>query len=89
MHALRRPLSASLYYWRTLLLVSCVGFALAATFRDEIVLMLGTLACTFVFSGYEHRRWLSVPPHFRMGDILLRVALALCVTYALGERVIR
>lgn len=88
MQTLRRPLLAPLYYWRTLILVLCVGLFLAEMFRDQIVLMLGTLACAFVFSGYEHRRWLCMTLHFRMGDILLRVILALSVTYSLGQRMI-
>jgi hypothetical protein len=86
---LRRPLFVPLHYWRTILLVSCVGLFMAAAFRDEIAVMLCTLASAFAFTGYERRRWVSVSPHFLMGDILLRLSLALSVTYWFAQHMAR
>ena len=84
MHSIRgRLLFVPLYYWRTILLASCAAIAVAAVFRDPLVLMLSTLACAFVFMGYEHRRWISVSAHFLMGDILFRVCLVLLLAYRL------
>jgi hypothetical protein len=85
MQILRRPLFVSLHYWRTILLVSSVGLIVAQAFHDEVAVLLCTLACAFVFTGYERRRWITVSPHFQMGDILLRLSLALSLTYWLAQ----
>ena len=84
MHIFRRPLFVPLHYWRTILLASCVGMLVAGAFRDEVAVMLCTLACAFVFMDYERRRWISVSSHFQMGDILFRLGLALSLTYGLA-----
>jgi uncharacterized membrane-anchored protein len=89
MQILRRSLFVPLHYWRTILLVSCVGLFVAQTFRDEFAVLLCTLACAFVFTDYERRRWLSMSSHFHMGDILLRVSLSLSLTYLLTQHMAR
>ncbi|HKE95443.1 MAG TPA: hypothetical protein VKB34_14110 [Povalibacter sp.] len=85
MQILRRSLIAPLHYWRTILLVSCVGFFVTEMFRDELAVMLCTTVCAFVFAGYERRRWISVSSDFHMGDVLMRLSLALAVTYWLSH----
>jgi hypothetical protein len=89
MQLLRRPLFVPLHYWRTILLASSVGLFVAETFPDEVAVMLCTLASAFAFTGYERRRWISVSPHFQMGDILLRLSLALSLTYWLVQHTAR
>jgi uncharacterized membrane-anchored protein len=89
MQILRRSLFVPLHYWRTILLVSCVGLFVAEAFRDEVAVMLCTLACAFVFTDHERRRWISVSPHFQMGDILLRLSLALSLSYWLAQHIAR
>jgi uncharacterized membrane-anchored protein len=86
MQSLRRSLFVPLHYWRTILLVSSVGLFMAAAFRDEAAVMLCTIACAFVFTDYERRRWIHVSPHYQMGDILLRLSLALSLTYWLAQK---
>ncbi len=78
-----RSLCAALGYWRTILLVLSVGSVVAALFRDAIAVLLATLACAFVFSAYEHRRWISMPPDLLVGGITLRLTFAFASTYLL------
>jgi uncharacterized membrane-anchored protein len=85
MHLLRLPLFVPQHYWRSILLVSTVGLLVAATFRNEVAVMLCSLACAFVFMDYERRRWISVSSHFHTGDILFRLCLALTSTYVFAS----
>ena len=72
------------HYWRTILLASSVALLVAVVFHNPFALLLCTLAAAFVFIDYERRRWLSVSPQFRMGDVLFRISLVLLLTYQLG-----
>lgn len=78
-----RSLRAPLYYWRTILLVLIVGSVVAMLFRDAIAVLFSALACAFVFSPYERRRWISMPADLLAGDIVLRLAFAFASTYVL------
>ena len=89
MQILFRPLFVPQHYWRTLLLVSCAGLLAAEVFRNDVVVLCCTVACAFVFIRYERRRWLSVSSRFQMGDILLRLSVALSFTYWLTQHMNR
>jgi len=89
MQSFRRSLFVPLHYWRTILLVACVAVFVAEAFRDSLAVMLCALASAFVFTGYERRHWIRVPPHFQMGDILLRLSLALSPAYWLAQHMAR
>ena len=78
-----RSLSAPLRYWRTVLLVLIVGSVVAALFRDAIAVLFSALACAFVFSTYERRRWIVMPREMLAGDVALRLAFAFAMTYVL------
>lgn len=78
-----RSLCALLRYWRTVLLVLIVGSIVAALFRDAIAVLFSALACAFVFSAYERRRWIQMPNDLLVGDIALRLAFAFASTYVL------
>jgi len=80
---LSRTLFAPLHYWRTVLLVPIVGLSIAILFRDATAVLFSTLACAFVFSGYERRRWIVVPPQVRVVAMVLRLSFAFAVTYVL------
>jgi uncharacterized membrane-anchored protein len=83
MQTLRYSRFAPLNYWRTIVLVMVVGFVIAAAFADQLAVLLGTLAAAFAFSAYERRRWISVSAQQRLGDAVLRLSLAMAVSYVL------
>jgi hypothetical protein len=87
MQTLRHPRFAPLNYWRTILLVVIVGFVVAVAFADQLAVLLSTLAAAFAFSAYERRRWISEPAHQRLGDAVLRLSLAMSVSYLLTNAI--
>ncbi|MBB6096041.1 hypothetical protein HNQ60_004932 [Povalibacter uvarum] len=80
MQTLLRPLVAPAAYWRTLLLVPSVGLLVDTVFQDRLAVLLSTLACAFIFRGYERRRWIHAPAEFLSGDVILRLGLVFVVT---------
>jgi hypothetical protein len=82
---LLRSLIAPLHYWRTILLVMFVGVLVSNLFGDALVLLLSTLVSAFVFSAYEHRRWIVMPADLRAGDFVVRLGLALAATYVFSS----
>lgn len=81
---LRRSMVVPLHYWRTVLLVLCAGFTVSAALHDATAVLLSTIACAFVFGGYERRRWIIVPTELIATDVFVRIALAFGVTYLLA-----
>jgi hypothetical protein len=77
----RRALLLPFHYWRTILLVLIVGMLVATIFQDATAVLFSTFACAFAFNSYERRRWIVMPTDARAGDIVLRLSLALAVTF--------
>lgn len=84
MQILRHSLFAPLHYWRTIVLVWCVGLIVSLC-GDDVAVLLCTLASSFAFFGYERRRWISVSSHYQLGDVILRLSLAMLVAFFLAH----
>lgn len=70
--------------WRTIFLMSGVGFAVAGiSGGDPVAVLCTTSACAFAFSGFERRHWIVMPIHSQAGDILARISLIFIVTFIL------
>lgn len=84
MHSeLRRSLLAPVFYWRTVLLVMIVGLMVTTLIRDMVAVLLSSVACAFVFSSYERRRWVVMPTELQAGDVVARLAIAFVATLLL------
>ncbi len=80
-----RWLLSPLRLWRTILLISGAGFAVAALSGDSFVVLCTTSACAFAFSTFERREWIVMPADMQAGDVLMRISLAFLATVVLGR----
>ncbi|MFL6548676.1 MAG: hypothetical protein ACJ8OJ_08255 [Povalibacter sp.] len=80
---LLRSLLSPLRLWRTILLVTAVGFAVATFSGDALAVFCSTLACAFVFSTFERREWIVMPAQVEAGDLAVRISLAVIATLVL------
>jgi len=76
-------LAAPLHYWRSILLVYFVGLFVSAISTDVIAVLLAVSAAAFFFRYYELRRWIDVPAHLTIVDVLTRLSLAFAWTFTL------
>ena len=82
MHAeLRRSLVAPFTLWRTMLLVFVAGLFVARISQDATAVLLISMACAFVLSGFERRRWIVMSMQTHAADFAGRIIIALFCTY--------
>ena len=78
---LRSLLVAPFTLWRTMLLVFVTGLLVARISQDATAVLLISMACAFVLSGFERRRWIVISMQTHAADFAGRVIIALLFTY--------